>query len=125
MSIYAERTGSMSYSYHPWYRTKLFAGVTAQPGWLIAEVVEQQGLYIESWVHEMDVDRLKHAKKLQAKFDVAPEQAFPVHLTELAPQGEKRQSWGNAIYFKARFRTEQLPVTDALLGMGLLIEASL
>lgn len=125
MSIYAERTGSISYGLHPWYRTKLFAGVTAQPGWFIAEVVEQQGLFIESWVHEMDVDRLKGAKTLQAKFDVAPDQPFQVQLIDLAPQGEKRQSWGSAMYFKARFRTEQLPITDALLGMGLLIEVRL
>lgn len=124
MSIYAERTGSINYSLHPWFRTKLFAGVTAQPGWLIAEVVEQQGLFIESWVHEMDVDRLKAAKTLRARFDVAPEQPFSVQLAEIAPQGEKRQSWGNAMYFKARFSTEKLPVSDALLGMGLLIEAS-
>jgi multidrug resistance efflux pump len=125
MSIYAKSTGSINYAFHPWYGTKLFAGVTAQPGWLIAEVTEQQGLYIESWVHEMDVSRLKAAKNLTARFDVAPEKPFKVQLAELAPQGEKRQSWGNAIYFKARFQTEQLPVQDALLGMGLLIEGVL
>lgn len=125
MSIYAKSTGSITYGFHPWYGTKLFAGVTAQPGWLIAEVTEQQGLYIESWVHEMDVSRLKAAQNLRARFDVAPEQAFRVQLAELAPQGEKRQGWGNAIYFKARFQSGQLPVTEALLGMGLLIEAEL
>jgi multidrug resistance efflux pump len=125
MSIYAQRTGSINYGLHPWFRTKLFAGVTAQPGWLIAEVVEQQGLFIESWVHEMDISRLKAAKTLTARFDVAPNQTFTVQLTELAPQGEKRQSWGTGMYFKARFKTQHLPVNDALLGMGLLIEAAL
>jgi multidrug resistance efflux pump len=126
MSIYAQRAGAINYGLHPWFRTKLFAGVTAQPGWLIAEVVEQQGLFIESWVHEMDIRRLKNAKTLTARFDVAPGQPFEVQLAELAPQGEKRQNWGNAMYFKATFRTQQqLPVNDALLGMGLLIEAAL
>jgi multidrug resistance efflux pump len=124
MSIYAQRTGAITYGVHPWFGTKLFAGVTTQPGWLVAEVVEQQGLFIESWVHEMDIDRLKAAKKLTARFDVAPDRSFSVQLAELAPQGEKRQSWGNAIYFKARFHSDELPVTDALLGMGLLIEAT-
>jgi multidrug resistance efflux pump len=124
MSIYAQRSGAISYGVHPWFGTKLFAGVTTQPGWLVAEVVEQQGLFIESWVHEMDVDRLKASEKLTARFDVAPDRAFAVTLAELAPQGEKRQSWGNAMYFKARFHTDKLPLGDALLGMGLLIEAN-
>lgn len=122
MSVYAERDGAISYSLHPWYRTKLFAGVTAQPGWLIAEVIELEGLYVEAWVHEVDVTRLQQATEISARFDIAPEQQFPVTLQLLAGQGEKRQSWGNALYYKAKFTTSNLPVAQPLLGMGLLLE---
>lgn len=122
MSVYAERDGAISYSLHPWYRTKLFAGVTAQPGWLIAEVTELEGLYVEAWVHEVDVPRLQQATAISARFDIAPEQQFPVSLQLLAGQGEKRQSWGNALYYKAKFTANSLPVAQPLLGMGLLLE---
>ncbi|CAM5197103.1 HlyD family secretion protein [Alishewanella longhuensis] len=122
MSVYAERDGAISYSLHPWYRTKLFAGVTAQPGWLIAEVTELEGLYVEAWVHEVDVARLQQATAISARFDIAPEQQFPVTLQLLAGQGEKRQSWGNALYYKAKFTASNLPVSQPLLGMGLLLE---
>lgn len=123
MSVYAERDGAISYGLHPWYRTKLFAGVTAQPGWQIAEVTEQQGLYVEAWVHEVDVPRLQQATRIQARFDIAPEQPFNVTLAQLAGQGEKRQAWGNALYYKAKFTADTLPIRQPLLGMGLLIEA--
>ncbi|GHG75703.1 hypothetical protein GCM10010919_30180 [Alishewanella longhuensis] len=122
MSVYAERDGAISYSLHPWYRTKLFAGVTAQPGWLIAEVTELEGLYVEAWVHEVDVPRLQQATAISARFDIAPEQQFPVSLQLLAGQGEKRQSWGNALYYRAKFTANSLPVAQPLLGMGLLLE---
>lgn len=122
MSVYAERDGAISYSLHPWYRTKLFAGVTAQPGWLIAEVTELNGLYVEAWVHEVDVARLQQATAISARFDIAPEQQFPVILQQLAGQGEKRQAWGNALYYRAKFTADTLPVSQPLLGMGLLLE---
>lgn len=123
MSVYAERDGAISYSLHPWYRTKLYAGVTAQPGWLIAEVTEQQGLYVEAWVHEVDVGRLRQASRISARFDIAPEQQFALQLQELAGQGEKRQAWGNALYYRAKFTAESLPISQPMLGMGLLLEA--
>jgi multidrug resistance efflux pump len=123
MSVYAERDGAISYGLHPWYRTKLYAGVTAQPGWLIAEVTEQQGLYVEAWVHEVDVSRLRQASQVSARFDIAPEQQFALQLQELAGQGEKRQAWGNALYYRAKFTAESLPISQPMLGMGLLLEA--
>ncbi|MFN4053688.1 MAG: multidrug transporter [Alishewanella aestuarii] len=123
MSVYAERDGAISYSLHPWYRTKLFAGVTAQPGWQIAEVTEKQGLYVEAWVHEVDVTRLQQAKQIEARFDIAPEQPFTLSLQQLAGQGEKRQAWGNALYYRAKFTAERFPINQPMLGMGLLLEA--
>jgi multidrug resistance efflux pump len=123
MSVYAERDGAISYGLHPWYRTKLYAGVTAQPGWLIAEVTEQQGLYVEAWVHEVDVSRLRQASQVSARFDIAPGQQFALQLQELAGQGEKRQAWGNALYYRAKFTAESLPISQPMLGMGLLLEA--
>lgn len=122
MSVYAGHDGSISYGSHPWYGTKIYAGVTAQPGWTIAEVNRTDQLIIEAWVHETDMPRLQLQQQLRARFDVAPEQPFAVTLTELARQGEKRQSWGNALYYKATFSSGPLPLKNPMLGMGLLIE---
>ncbi|MAD76418.1 MAG: multidrug transporter [Rheinheimera sp.] len=124
MSVYATQDGNISYGNHPWYGTKIYAGVTAQPGWVIAELNRKDNLYIEAWVHETDLPRLQTAAALQARFDIAPDQPFAITLTELANQGEKRQSWGNALYYKASFSTAKLPLASPMLGMGMLIEVA-
>ena len=124
MSVYANRDGNISYALHPWYGTKLFSGATVQPGWQIVTVREQKDLFIQAWVHEVDVRRLQQAKNFSARFDIAPTQVFALTLTELAAQGEKRQYWSKGSYYRARFSAAALPVKAPLLGMGLLIEAS-
>lgn len=124
MSVYATQDGNISYGNHPWYGTKIYAGVTAQPGWIIAELNRKENLYIEAWVHETDLPRLQQADKLQARFDIAPDQPFAVKLSELAQQGEKRQRWGTALYYKASFSAASLPVASPMLGMGMLIEVA-
>ncbi|WP_152663127.1 HlyD family secretion protein [Arsukibacterium ikkense] len=124
MSVYATQDGSISYGNHPWHGTKIYAGVTAQPGWLIAEVNRKDNLFIEAWVHETDLPRLQQAQALQARFDIAPDQPFAISLTELAQQGEKRQRWGNALYYKASFSASSLPAANPMLGMGMLIEVA-
>ncbi|MEH8022060.1 MULTISPECIES: HlyD family secretion protein [Rheinheimera] len=125
MSVIATQNGTISYGTHPWYGTKIYAGITAQPGWAIAELNRTNSLYIEAWVHETDMPRLQQHKALTAYFDIAPQLAFPLKLSSVARQGEKRQSWGTALYYKAVFTSDNLPIAEPILGMGLLIEVSL
>ncbi|MEH8017447.1 HlyD family efflux transporter periplasmic adaptor subunit [Rheinheimera muenzenbergensis] len=124
MSVTASQDGTISYGTHPWYGSKIYAGVTAQPGWTIAELNRTDNLYIEAWVHETDVPRLQLHTGLTARFDVAPQQPFPLQLSSIAHQGEKRQSWGNALYYKAVFTSDTMPLQHPMLGMGLLIEVN-
>lgn len=122
MKVYASRDGAISYSLHPWNGEKLFVGSTLQPGWQVAKVNGTDALFIEAWVHEMDVPRVQQATAFVGRFDVAPNQSFPLQFTELAAQGEKRQAWGSASYYRALFSAAQLPLAKPLLGMGLQIE---
>ncbi|GAB2928246.1 HlyD family secretion protein [Rheinheimera gaetbuli] len=124
MSVTAQQDGTISYGTHPWYGSKLYAGVTAQPGWTIAELNSTNDLFIEAWVHETDVPRLQLHTSLTARFDVMPQAPFVLQLSSLANQGEKRQNWGNALYYKAVFTSDHMPLQQPMLGMGLLIEVS-
>lgn len=124
MKVYASRDGAISYSLHPWNGEKLFVGSTLQPGWQVAKVNGTEALFVEAWVHEIDVPRVQQATAFIGRFDVAPQQSFPLRLTELAAQGEKRQAWGSASYYRAMFSAAQLPVSKPLLGMGLQIEVA-
>lgn len=122
MSVTAEVDGAISYGLHPWYGTPVFSGMTAQPGWLIAQVHAENQLLIEAWVHETDMQALQQARQFTALFDSAPDTEFNVQLQALAQQGERRRQLGQGLYFRAEFYAEQLPIADARLGLGLLIK---
>lgn len=122
MSVYANFDGAFSYANHPWYGTKVFSGMTAQPGWLIGQVQPLNDLTIEAWVYEADVAAVQQAGHFIARFDIAAEYPFTVHLQSLAQQGEQRRQWGPGLYYRAEFHSAEWPVTDPRLGMGLLLE---
>ncbi|WDD97657.1 HlyD family secretion protein [Thalassomonas actiniarum] len=122
MSLYAERTGPVLYGYHPWNGEKIFVGMTAQPSWAIAEIPSLTGLYVESWVHEVDYNRLKLGQKLQLVFDAFPQKPRVATLTELSTQPEERKEWGNDVYFRAVFSFPADEQLKLLPGMSAQLE---
>ncbi|WDE06952.1 efflux RND transporter periplasmic adaptor subunit [Thalassomonas viridans] len=124
MSLYAERTGPVIYAYHPWNGEKVFVGMTAQPSWTIAEIPSLSGLYIESWVHEVDYNQLKLGQELQLVFDAFPEKSRQARLTELSTQPEERKEWGNDVYFRAVFSFSADEDLNLLPGMSAQLELS-
>ncbi|MCH8537567.1 MAG: multidrug transporter [Alkalimonas sp.] len=122
MSVYANFDGAFSYGTHPWYGTKVFSGMTAQPGWLIGQVQPLDDLTIEAWVYEADVTAVQRAGRITARFDIAAEHPFPVQLHSMAQQGEQRRQWGPGLYYRAEFHSTKWPVDQPRLGMGLLLE---
>ena len=111
MSLYAQRSGPLLYAYHPWSGEKIFVGMTAQPAWAIAEIPSLTGLYIESWVHEVDYNQLALGQTLQLIFDAFPDQPLTATVTELSTQPEERKEWGRDVYFRTVF---SFPANDSL-----------
>lgn len=123
MSIQAQRTGPVLYANHPWNGEKAFVGMTAQPGWKIAEIPAMSELYIEAWVHEIDYQKLKLDQPAQLLFDAYLQQPLQAKLTEISTQPEERLQWGKDAYFRARFNfsasgLKLLPGMSAKLTIG-------
>lgn len=123
MSIKAQRTGPVLYANHPWNGEKAFVGMTAQPGWKIAEIPAMSELYIEAWVHEIDYQKLKLDQPAQLLFDAYLQQPLQAKLTEISTQPEERLQWGKDAYFRARFNfsasgLKLLPGMSAKLTIG-------
>ncbi|WP_394190068.1 HlyD family secretion protein [Pseudoalteromonas atlantica] len=123
MSIKAQRTGPVLYANHPWNGEKAFVGMTAQPGWKIAEIPAMSELYIEAWVHEIDYHKLKLGQQAQLLFDAYLQQPLQAKLTEISTQPEERLQWGKDAYFRARFNFDDagltlLPGMSAKLTIG-------
>lgn len=123
MTISALRTGPVLYANHPWNGEKAFVGMTAQPGWQIAEIPAMSELYIEAWIHEIDYKDLKVGQQADLLFDAYLKHPLQATLTEISPQPEERLQWGKDAYFRARFNftapgLNLLPGMSAKLTMG-------
>ncbi|MEO2267307.1 HlyD family efflux transporter periplasmic adaptor subunit [Pseudoalteromonas sp. YIC-656] len=118
MSLTAERSGPVIWANHPWNGSKLFAGVTAQPGWKIVEIPSLSELYIEAWVHEVDYPQLTIGDSAELVFDAHLNTRHQATLTELSTQPEERSQWGEDAYFRARFDFDNSQISALLPGMS-------
>lgn len=120
MTLRAERSGPVIYGKHPWTGERVFVGMTAQPGWLVAEIPSLKNLYIEAWLHEIDIDRVSEGQVAELVFDARLDRGFPVKLAEIATQPQQRQEPG--LYYRLKFNFIELPELELLPGMGARIE---
>lgn len=122
MSVYAERSGPILYGSHPWNGEKVFVGMTAQPSWKIAEIPSMNGLYIETWVHEIDYKNLSLNQNAKLILDAFPEASLTAKLTDISTQPEERKEWGKGVYYRSIFEFEALSKLTLLPGMSVQLE---
>lgn len=122
MSVYAERSGPVLYGSHPWTGEKVFVGMTAQPSWKIAEIPSMNGLYIETWVHEIDYKNLQLNSRAKFTLDAFPEDSFTAKLTDISTQPEERKEWGKGVYYRSVFEFDVLSTLTLLPGMSVQLE---
>ena len=122
MSVYAERSGPVLYGSHPWTGEKVFVGMTAQPSWKIAEIPSMNGLYIETWVHEIDYKNLNLNSRAKCTLDAFPEDSFTAKLTDISTQPEERKEWGKGVYYRSVFKFDVLSTLTLLPGMSVQLE---
>lgn len=118
LTLKATNQGPIIYANHPWNGSKLFSGVTAQPGWKIAEVPSMTGLYLEAWIHEIDYKHFKENQKVSLTLDAYQKSPLQATLTNLSTQPEERQQWGKDAYFRAQFEfnADALKVLPGMTG---------
>jgi len=121
MALYAKRTGPILYAENPWNGDKIFVGTTVQASWKIAEIPSLSGLYIETWVHEIDYEKVKKSSSAQLSFDAFPGQKFLANFVSVTTQPEERKNWGNDVYYKATYRFTAPPTLKLLPGMSALL----
>lgn len=124
MSGYAQRSGPVLYGTHPWNGEKVFAGMTAQPSWKIAEIPSINGLFIEAWVHEVDYKNMNINTNVDFKLDAFPQYSFVAKLTEMSSQPEERKEWGEDVYYRAVFSFNIDEELTLLPGMSAQLEFS-
>jgi len=122
MSVYAQRSGPVLYGNHPWNGEKVFVGMTAQPSWKIAEIPSVNGLYIEAWVHEVDIKNMKINTSVDFKLDAFPQHNLVATLEEISSQPEERKEWGGDVYYRSVFSFKADKALTLLPGMSAQLE---
>ncbi len=122
MTLYAKRTGPILYADHPWNGEKIFVGMTVRASWKVAEISTLSELYIETWVHEVDYNKIQQNQTALLSFDAFPQYKTVANLTQLYTQPEKRKTWGNDVYFKAMFKFNTNQSIKLLPGMSALLD---
>lgn len=123
MQVAAELTGPVSYAMHPWNGEKLVAGMNVQVSWHVMDVQALKGLQIETWLHEMDTERLAEGQSVEIALDAFPGQHFMGRVALISSQAEKKQDWSRSIYFPVVIEFEPMPEMQLMPGMSARIVA--
>ena len=124
MTLRAERAGPVLYGKLPWTGERVFVGMTAQPSWEIAEIPALSALYVEAWLHEIDIDRVHEGQEAQLTFDSRLQSPLRAVLRNIATQPQKRREWGSGLYYHLTLQLEEKPEFELLPGMDARIEFS-
>ncbi|GAB2674754.1 HlyD family efflux transporter periplasmic adaptor subunit [Aliiglaciecola sp. 3_MG-2023] len=122
MSVTANFKGPISYAIHPWTGEKMAAGMTARSAWNIIDVQATDDFQIESWVHEIDVERVKASNRVELVLDAYPSKKFKGKLTFLSTQTEKKVQWSNSVYYPVIFQFVDMPDLTLLPGMSVRVD---
>lgn len=121
MSVTAQFKGPITYATHPWNGEKLAAGMNVQAAWNVLDVQAIEDFQIESWVHEIDVDKIRNQQDVELVLDAYPNEKFKGTMAFLSTQSEKRPQWSGSVYYPVIYRFSKEPDIALLPGMSVRI----
>ncbi len=118
LNVVAQVTGPVSYAIHPWFGSKLSAGMNVRPSWKVVDVQSTENFQIETWIHEIDAVGLKENSKVEITFDAYPKKTFVGTLSSISRQSERKPLWSKSAYFPAIVQFDSEPNINLLPGMS-------
>lgn len=118
LNVVAQVTGPVSYAIHPWFGTKLSAGMNVRPSWKVVDVQSTENFQIETWIHEIDAVGLNENISVEIIFDAYPQKTFNGTISSISRQSERKPLWSKSAYFPAIVQFDSLPDINLLPGMS-------
>lgn len=118
LNVMAEVSGPVSYAIHPWFRTKVSAGMNVRPSWKVLDVQSTDNFQIETWIHEIDAVELHVNTTVNITLDAYPGQEYTGTIVNMSKQSEKKPQWSKSAYFPAIIRFDEAPSVNLLPGMS-------
>jgi hypothetical protein len=108
----------VTYATHPWFGTKLSAGMNVRASWKVLDVQSTNNFQIETWVHEIDAVGLEENVSVEITLDAYPDKKYIGVISSLSRQSERKALWGKSAYFPAIVTFETPPEVSLLPGMS-------
>lgn len=121
LNVIAQVTGPVTYATHPWFGTKLSAGMNVRASWKVLDVQSTSNFQIETWVHEIDAVGLDEKIEVEIVLDAYPNKKYRGVISSLSKQSERKALWSKSAYFPAIVTFETPPEIKLLPGMSVRI----
>jgi hypothetical protein len=118
LNVIAQVTGPVTYATHPWFGTKLSAGMNVRPSWKVLDVQSTSNFQIETWIHEIDAVELDEKLEVEIVLDAYPNKKYRGIIASLSKQSERKALWSTSAYFPAIVTFETPPEIKLLPGMS-------
>ena len=118
LNVIAQVTGPVTYATHPWFGSKLSAGMNVRAGWKVLDVQSTSNFLIETWVHEIDAVGLNENLEVEIVLDAYPNKKYRGVISSLSKQSERKALWGKSAYFPAIVTFETPPEVSLIPGMS-------
>ncbi|MBB6520599.1 HlyD family secretion protein [Pseudoteredinibacter isoporae] len=119
----AERMGTVVYVRHPWFGRNIRAGDTVQKNFTVLEIPDTSQLYIQGWLNEVDIARVKTGP-VEIYIDALNQEKVKGVLRSVSQQGESRAAWGDASYHALEVEVDdpEFDVSKLLPGMSVMLK---
>jgi hypothetical protein len=118
LNVIAQVTGPVTYATHPWFGTKLSAGMNVRPSWKVLDVQSTSNFQIETWIHEIDAVELDENLEVEIVLDAYPNKKYRGVISSLSKQSERKALWSKSAYFPAIVTFDTDPEVNLLPGMS-------
>ena len=118
LNVIAQVTGPVTYATHPWFGTKLSAGMNVRASWKVLDVQSTSNFQIETWIHEIDAVELDEKLEVEIVLDAYPNKKYRGVISSLSKQSERKALWSKSAYFPAIVTFDTAPEVNLLPGMS-------
>ncbi|USD36015.1 HlyD family secretion protein [Ferrimonas sp. SCSIO 43195] len=121
LELTANHDGPMIYARQPWDGAKTEVGDTVQVGTQVATIPGVDGLQVQAWANEVDIDRVKVGMDAQLTLDARQDRQLSGTVTKVALKAERRNGWGESNWFLVNVALNQGESVTLVPGMSVLV----
>jgi multidrug efflux pump subunit AcrA (membrane-fusion protein) len=118
LTLKAKTAGVIIYGRHEWMGRKIQVGDNVQSTWTVASIPNLTSLYVEAWVNETHIHRIKPGQTVDIVPDAYPDKHFYGTIKDVLNNAEKIERRGKAHYFNASIELESRDLTIMKPGMS-------